>query len=108
MDIFSQILESFGIRDYDNLNEDEQVTLRSWVEKIEKAVITLDDVKQGVTAMKEAVEFELSNWKNPYDQDVFLKARLKNLILLDTILNRPEKARAALEGYMKQAKNQIK
>ena len=104
MDLFTQILESFGIKDYEELTQDEQVTLRGWVEKVEKAVITLEDVKRGLLVMREVVEAELVKEDTLSRKDIYLKARLKNLILIETILNRPEKARAALEGYISQAK----
>ena len=108
MDLFTQILESFGIKDYDHLTTDEQTTLRGWVEKVEKSVITLEDIKRGVIVMREVVEAELVKEETKGRKDIYLKARLKNLILLETILNRPERAKAALEGYIQQAKTQIK
>ena len=104
MDLYSQILESFGIRDYEELSSDEQTTLRGWVEKVEKAVITLEDVKRGLLVMREIVEAELVKEETRGRKDIYLKARLKNLILIETILNRPERARAALEGYISQAR----
>lgn len=107
MNLFDEILESFGISNYDNLNSAEQETLRSWVEKVEKSVITLDDVKRGVQVMREVIEAEIVNLENDQKKDLFLKARLKNLILLETILTRPERARAALDGYIQQGKVQV-
>lgn len=104
MDLFSQILESFGIKDFDQLNPPEQETLRGWVEKVEKSTITLEDVKRGIAVMREVVEAELVKEDTRGRKDIYLKARLKNLILFETILNRPERARAALEGYIQQAK----
>lgn len=104
MDLFTQILESFGIKDYDNLTPDEQTTLKGWVDKVEKATITLEDIKRGVMVMREVVENELVREETQGRKDIYLKARLKNLILLETILNRPEKARAALDSYIQSAK----
>ncbi len=108
MDLFTQILESFGIKDYDKLSEDEQSTLRGWVDKVEKSAITLEDVKRGVSVMREVIEAELVKEETTGRKDIYLKARLKNLILIETILTRPERARAALEGYIQQAKVQTK
>ena len=108
MDLFSQILESFGIKDYDKLTSAEQDTLKSWVSKVEKASITLEDVKKGMITMREMVEAELVKHETQGRKDIYLKARLKNLILLETILNRPDRAKAALEGYIQQAKVAIK
>lgn len=106
MDLFNQILESFGIKDYDQLSSDEQTTLRSWVDKVEKSVITLEDVKRGISVMREVVESELVKEEVVGRKDIYLKARLKNLILIETILNRPDRARSALDGYIQQSKVQ--
>lgn len=106
--MFEQILEAFGIKDYDELNSSEKETLREWVDKIEKSAITLDDVKSGVVKMREGVEAELSRHEYNDRQDIFLKARLRNLIVMETILTRPEKARAALDGYLAKARNTTK
>lgn len=108
MDLYTQILESFGITDFDKLTSDEQKTLHTWVNKVEKATITLEDVKRGLMVMREVVEAELVKEETKGRKDIYLKARLKNIILLETILNRPERARSALEGYIQQAKMQRK
>ena len=103
MEIFEQLLQNLGIKDYDQLTPDEQSTYRSWLEKVEKAKITLDDIKRGVSAMREVVEMELvKEERSPKDR--YLKARLKNLILIESILSRPDRARAALESYVASTK----
>lgn len=104
MDLFTEILQSFGIKDYDSLTSAEQETLRGWVDKVEKSVITLEDVKQGVSVMRQSIESELVNYENNGRKDLFIKARLKNLILIETILTRPERARAALDSYLARGK----
>ncbi len=103
-DVFTEILESFGITDPESITADEQAELFKWVEKVEKSVITLEDIKLGTKVMRESLEAEIINFDNKPDRDMFLKARLKNLLLLETILNRPDRARAALEQYMSQGK----
>lgn len=105
-DLFTEILQSFGIKDYDNLNSDEQDTLKGWVEKVEKSNITLEDVKNGIIAMRQVLEMEVVNVENTGRKDLMLKGRLKNMILIETILIRPERARAALDNYIAGAKVQ--
>jgi hypothetical protein len=104
MDIFESLLQNLGIKDYDQLTPDEQTTYRSWLEKVEKAKITLEDVKKGVSSIREALEMELVNEKQCSPKDLFLKARLKNIIIIESILSRPDRAKAALEGYVSQTK----
>jgi hypothetical protein len=103
MDMFSQILDSFGIKDYDQLNSMEQETLRSWVDKVEKSQITLEDMKRGIVIIRESLEAELVQNDNR-KKDIYLKARLKNAILFESILTRPERARAALDSYIARGK----
>lgn len=105
--LFDEILESFGISDYDSLNSLEQAELRRWVENAEKSTITLEDVKRGTMVIREALEAELVNLPEGDPKNTLIKARLKNMIVLETILNRPDKARAALDGYIQQAKVQV-
>lgn len=108
MDLFAKILENFNIKDYDQLSSDEQSTIRSWVDNVEKSQITLEDVKLGITSMRQLVEAELVNCETTGRKDLYLKARLKNLILIETVLTRPERARAALDSYVARGKSQLK
>ena len=108
MDLFTEILAKFGIKDYDQLNEAEQATLREMVDKVEKAKITLEDVKKAIASMREAIEADLVKVETTGRKDLFLKARLRNVILLETILTRPDRARASLETYIEGAKIQPK
>ena len=103
MEIFEQLLQNLGIKDYDQLTPDEQTTYRSWLEKVEKSKITLEDVKKGVSAMREVVEMELVK-ETHRSKDIFLKARLKNYILIESLLSRPDRAREALESYVASTK----
>ena len=106
MDLFTEILEKFGIKDYDQLNSVEQETLRGWVDKVEKSQITLEDVKVGIAAIRQVLEQEVVNIENTGKKDLFIKGRLKNMVLIETILTRPERARAALDSYISKTKVQ--
>ena len=50
--------------------------------------------------LKTVVEKELTSFDLSERQDLFLKARLKNLVAIDGFLSGPEKAKAALESYL--------
>ena len=47
--------------------------------------------------MKSSVSLELSNSKLGKNEDMYLKARLRNYILLEAFLETPEKAQEALD-----------
>jgi hypothetical protein len=102
--MFEQILEAFGIKDYDDLTSVEKETLNKWVEQVEKTAITIEDVKRGVIAMREGVESELANYPKRDRKDLYLKARLRNLVVIEAILLRPDKAKAALDAYINRVK----
>ena len=50
--------------------------------------------------MTESVEQELCEHELPRTKDIFLKARLKNYILLSDFLTTPDKAKKSLEQYL--------
>lgn len=101
MDYLDQILKKAGVKDFDELTVDEKESYFSMLKIAESAVISLDDVKTHIKAMKDAVEYSLANEKLSNNEDLFLKARLKNYLFFDNLLNKPERARHMLDQYGK-------
>ena len=93
--VTEEILERVGLK-YDDLSTAERETLNTWSEALESNKLTIEIVKDFISSMRDSVEDELT--KTDYDtkQDLFLKARLRNLKLLEAFLTSPEKAKAAL------------
>ena len=98
MDLDS-ILERFGIKDFDDLREDEKETYFKMLEIAESSKIDLEGFKAHVKALREGVETALASEKLTKMQDIFLKARLKNYLLFENFFDRPERARKMLESY---------
>ena len=94
--MYDKILERLNLR-YEDLTREERNTLNSWMQILEKKRITTEDVKKYISTMKESVENELTKTDINSKQDIFLKARLRNYILLDAFLYSPERAKDALE-----------
>ncbi len=94
--MFDKLLEKVG-RKYDDLTPDEKVTLSSWVEAINKGKVTPVKVREHISTMKSAVEEELAKPNNNSKKDIFLKARLKNYLLLEAFISSPEKAQNRLD-----------
>jgi len=94
-------LKSLGIRDFDDLRSDEKETYFKMLEIAESSKIDLETVKKHVRDMRMAVEFSLANEKLKKNEDLFLKARLKNYLLLENLFDRPDRARQMLEQYTK-------
>lgn len=103
-------LESLGIKSLDDLNSDEQATLDKWIINLKKDDLTVDNVKDYVSAIRASIENELIEepefnyifiFKVPNRKQIYLKARLKNIMLLEAFLTAPEKAKKALENALK-------
>ena len=94
--MIDKLLERVGLK-YDDLNPGEKETLNTWLDAIQKSKVTIETLRDHITAMKQAVEQELTKTTNNNKQDVFLKARLRNYLLLEAFLTTPEKAQAQLE-----------
>lgn len=97
MSVIDDILERTGLK-YEDLNPIEKETLNTWTESLQKGQLSLEKVKEYITSMKEAVEQELSKSDLGTKQDLFLKARLRNYMLLDAFLSTPERAKQQIEN----------
>ena len=89
---------------YDDLNTAEKETLETWLKAAQNSELTLTKVSEYVQTMKDAVAADLAAHSIPSEQDIFLKARLKNYILLLAFLSTPEKAKKALEEAISRIK----
>ena len=107
-----ELLEEKGIK-YESLNPAEKDTLNQWYQTLAKQELTLPGVQDYVKHLIEAVEKELSDLKEStsfwsylftFKHDIYLKARLKNYLLLSDFLSGPERARKHIE----QSLNNIK
>jgi len=94
--IIDEILNKVGVK-YDQLTIDEQETLHSWVGAVETAQMNSIKIKEYIASMKHSVSLELSTSKLGKKEDMYLKARLRNYILLEAFLESPEKAQKALD-----------
>lgn len=100
-----EILEKVGVK-YEDLNAIERKTFNEMVEKVSKTEINNETLKSYISTMKDSVEKELSEepeyvrvWLFAFrnDKNIFLKARLRNYILLEAFLDTPKKAKEALD-----------
>ena len=94
--MFEEILQKFNLK-FEDLLPDERATLNQWMSVLNKDGLTVDGIKQYVNQMKDSVEAELSVTTNSSKQDTFLKARLRNYLLLASFLEGPKKAKESME-----------
>lgn len=99
MNIVDAWLEKKGLK-YEELKPAEREVYNSMLETLAKSELTPAKLRDHITAMREAVELELTKTDHNSTQDLFLKARLRNYILLEAFLSGPERAKKALENTL--------
>lgn len=98
------LLEKFGLK-YEELTKVEKETLHNWLNAIENNTITIPKIKEYISQMKSSVEQELCRENLNKNQDIFLKARLRNYLLLEAFFSTPEKAKNMLEMMLSRIKS---
>lgn len=112
MEILDKLLEERGLT-FDQLQGEERTMYFRWMEQLSVKELTIDDVKTYVSGLRKIIEKELATsdltaygifgflftWRK--NKDLFLKARLKNIMLLEDMLVGPEQAKKSLEEYIK-------
>lgn len=101
--MLNHLLDRFNVK-YEDLNPLEKETLNQWYQSLERTELTLEKVKDYLGNLIKAVEAELAVYDLPKNQDLFLKARLKNYLMLHDFLSAPDKARK----YIEESLNNIK
>lgn len=106
-DKIQELLEAAGIKDFDELRDFEKPIYFKWLEIAQTGQITIEDIKRGIKKMREGIEYSLAIEDLSKSKDIFLKARLKNYILIEAILERPERAKDILDSYGKMIRNKV-
>lgn len=93
-----KLLALFGRPDltYDQLTPVERDTFHAWLSNLKKNSLTLNDVHGYIKQLRDGVENELTKSDLAPRQDLFLKARLRNYMLLDSMMSLPMKAEELL------------
>lgn len=108
MNITEQIEKKFGIT-IDQLNDLEKETYFKMLETVQKSQLTPERLREYITSLREAVEYELVKepefhyifvFKVPNRNQILLKARLQNYLLLEGFLLSPQRAKEQLEGMI--------
>lgn len=90
------MLEKLGLK-YEDLNEAEIASLDKKLSMLAQRALTIEDVREMINNMKDGVEMELSETTHNRTQDIYLKARLRNYLLILSFLSGPERAKRALD-----------
>lgn len=110
--MLNSLLDKFNVK-YEDLNPAEKETFHQWQQTLAKNQLTVEGIKDYLRSLIESVEKELADIKEStsfwlflyaWKKDFYLKARLKNYLILYDFLSAPDKARK----YIEQSLNNIK
>jgi hypothetical protein len=90
------LLKKYGLK-YEDLNSMERETYNTRLNDIQKSALSIEKIKDYIKTMKESVEQELTKIGHESKQDIFLKARLRNYMLLEAFLDTPNRLKNQLE-----------
>ena len=106
--MLDDILGRLGLT-YEELTNDERNTLDVMLKGMSTKALTVEEIKQFIKSMRESIETELIKepefhyiliFKVPNRNQIFLKARLKNCMILEAFLTSPDRAKQALESAL--------
>ena len=90
------LLKQYGLK-YEDLNPVERETLNTWLAALKQGQLSIEKIKDYIATMRDSVEQELTKIGHESKQDIFLKARLRNYMLLEAFLLTPERAKKMME-----------
>lgn len=100
-------LEDKGV-DIEKLTADEKQTYFTMLDAVRESQLSVEKLRDYIIQMRSAVEQELTKHDLEHKQDLFLKARLKNYMLLESFLISPEKAKIAYDNMVATIKARVK
>jgi hypothetical protein len=103
MDVLEEIKSRLGLS-FEDLKSAERDTLMGWLNALDKQQVTPESILSYVSRLRQIVDTELATHKLSAKEDLYLKARLKNYILLEAFLRGPAEAKKAIEMYVKRLK----
>jgi hypothetical protein len=103
--MIDSILEKFNLK-FEDLTSVERETFLTWLDALQKNQLSLEKVREYIHTARSAVEEQLVNepefiriflFKVENRKQIFLKARLRNYMLIEAFLSSPDKAKEAIE-----------
>lgn len=107
-----QFLEKRGIKSRDGLSDPEKATFEKW-EKIFQKEININNI---IDLVNDSIETLQRQWmdleeKNPisflfyWKEQLYIKARIKNLMIIKDLVSSNKNNKASLENYLKDLLN---
>jgi hypothetical protein len=108
----AELLQKYKVREED-LNSDERATLERWAKSVSQTTLNVEAIKDFNESLITAIEKDLAEltesttfWHVLFHRkrDIYLKARLKERLMMRNFLQGPEKARKWLEQSLQNLK----
>lgn len=110
MNKLDQLLEERGLK-LEDLQGEAKEQYFEWLNMLETQPLSIEDMKSYLSAEKVKIELSLTEepefkyhffglFKRENRKHLFLKARLRNYLLLEQFLQSPETKKKAIEGYL--------
>lgn len=84
---------------YEELKDDEKQTYENWLKVMAEKQVEVMDIRKYIKEMRISIDTKLATVGLSKEEDIFLRARLQNYILLEAFLESPERAKNALTQY---------
>jgi hypothetical protein len=106
------LLEKQGIK-FEELNPAERETFQQWQKALAQNQLTVEGIKDYLKSLIEAVEKDLTDLKEStslftalfnWKRDFYLKARLKNYLMMYDFITAPDRAQKQIEQSIKNIK----
>lgn len=94
--MIDEFLKRFNLK-YEQLTPVERETLNHWMSALQQGAVDVEKIKIYIAAMRAGVENQLCRHEVQDKEDTYLKARLRNYILIEAFLTSPDKAKVELE-----------
>ena len=105
MNILDEFLHKLGVDAPEELSDAEQEVYKQWLEVLQSNQLTIERLHDMIHSVRSTIMEEIVKPDNSKNQDIYLKARLRNITLIDAFLMNPIRARKALEQTIRGMKD---
>jgi len=97
----SKLLEEAGIKGFEDMTAEEKKTLEEYQRVFSAPDITIKDLEEIIPAQIKKLTLQLESIENTPLQEIFIKARLRNMRMLELFMLEPRRNRDRLTRELK-------
>jgi hypothetical protein len=99
--MFNQLLETLGIKSYDQLSEAEKQTYKEWTTILTLPDPNVDDLKKFFAKEQDRADSECRNFENDQRKQLYYQMYASFLVMAQAFLSGPSAQRDALKARLK-------